>query len=137
METYFPTSILLLLEGFRQRFPARHFAYFRGDLWALAMLGITRKCITHIARTCVFVERHLASCERFLAESHWDLRGGSQTLVAQVLEQQSDRLSLWDALWAAVATTLIPKVRGQMPGVQKWHDHSGDPARGESLVGHH
>jgi hypothetical protein len=24
-----------------------------------------------------------------------------------------------------------------MPGVQKWHDHSGDPARGESLVGHH
>jgi hypothetical protein len=38
---------------------------------------------------------------------------------------------------AAVDTTLIPKGRGRMPGVQKWHDHSGDPARGESLVGHH
>lgn len=38
---------------------------------------------------------------------------------------------------AAVETTRVPKVRGQMPGVQKWHDHRGDPARGESLVGHH
>jgi hypothetical protein len=137
MDTYFPMSILLLLEGFRQHFPAQHFAYFCGYVWALAMLGTTRKCMTNIARTCVFVERHLASWERFLAESHGDLQGVSQTLVTQLLQQLGDRLSLGDALLAAVDTTLIPKVRGKMPGVQKWHDHSGDPAHGESLIGHH
>jgi hypothetical protein len=137
MDTYFPTTMLLLLEGFRQYFPAQHLAYFRGDVWALAMLGTTRKGMTNVARTCVFVERHLASWERFLAESPWDLRGVSQTLVTQLLQQLGGRLYLWDAVLAAVDTTLIPKVRGQMPGVQKWHDHSGDPARGESLVGHH
>jgi hypothetical protein len=137
MDTYFPTSILLLLEAFHQYFPAQHFAYFRGYIWALAMLGTTRKCMTNVARTCVFVERHLASWERFLAEAQWDLRGVSHTLVTQVLQQLGGRLYLWDALLAAVDTTLIPKVRGKMPGVQKWHDHSGDPARGESLVGHH
>ena len=53
------------------------------------------------------------------------------------VQQLGAELYLWDALLAAVDTTLIPKVRGQMPGVQKWHDHSGDPAHGESLVGHH
>jgi hypothetical protein len=137
MDTYFPTTILLWLEGFRQHFPAQHFAYFRGYVWALAMLGPTRQCMTNIARSCVFVDRHLASWERFLAESHWDLRGVSQTLVARLLQQLGSRLYLWDALLAAVDTTLVPKGRGQMPGVQKWHDHSGDPARGESLVGHH
>jgi len=137
MDTYFPTTILLLLEAFRQHFPAQHFAYFRGYLWALAMLGTTRKCMTNIARTCVFVDRHLASWERFLAEAHWDLRGVSQTLVTHLLQQVGAQGYLWDALLAAVDTTLIAKVRGKIPGVQKWHDHSGDPARGESLVGHH
>jgi hypothetical protein len=137
MDTYFPTTILLLLEGFRQHFPARHFAYFQGYVWALAMLGTTRKCMTNIARTCVFVERHLASWERFLAEAQWDLRGVSQPVVTQLLQQLGRRLYLWEALLAAVDTPLLPKVCGQMPGVQKWHEHSGDPARGESLVGHH
>jgi len=137
MDTYFPTTILLWLEGFRQHFPAQHCAYLRGYVWALAMLGTTRKCMTKMARSCVFVDRHLARWERVLAESHGDLRGVSQTLVARRLQQLGSRLYLWDALLAAVDTTLVPKGRGQMPGVQKWHDHSGDPARGESLVGHH
>ena len=137
MDTYFPATMMLLLEGFRQHFPAQHFAYFRGYIWALAMLGTTRKCMTNIARTCVFVDRHLSSWERFLAESHWDLRGVSQTLVTHLLQQLGASVYLWDALLAAVDTTLIPKVRGQMPGVQTWHDHSSNPARGAALVGHH
>jgi DDE superfamily endonuclease len=137
MDTYFPTTILLLLESFRQYFPAHHFAYFCGYIWALAILGTTRKCMTNIARSCVFVERHLASWERFLAEAQWDLRGVSQRLVTQLLQQLGASLCLWDALLATVDTTLIPKVRGQMPGVQKWRDHSSNPARGDSLVGHH
>jgi hypothetical protein len=126
-----------LLEGFRQHFPARHVADFQGDVWALAMLGTTRQCLPNSARTGVVVERHLASWERFLAASHGERRGVRQTLVAQWLEPRGDRLSLWDALLAAGDTTRIPKGRGKMPGVQTWHDHRGDPARGESLVGHH
>jgi DDE superfamily endonuclease len=137
MDTYFPTTIVLLLEGFRQSFPARHFAYFRGYIWALVLLGTTRKCMTNVARTCVFVERHRASWERFLAEAQWDLRGVSQTLVTQLLRQLGGHLHLCDAWLAAVDTTLISKVRGKMPGVQTWHGHSGNPARGGSLVGHH
>jgi hypothetical protein len=93
--------------------------------------------MTNIARSCVCVERHVASWERFLAEAQWDLRGVSQTLASWLVQQLGARMDLWDALLAAVDTTLIPKVRGKMPGVQKWHDHSGNPARGESLVGHH
>jgi hypothetical protein len=137
MDTYFPATMMAYLEVFRQHFPAQHFAYFRGYVWALAMLGTTRKCMTNIARSCVFVERHLASWERFLSGAQWDLRAVSQHLVTQLLQQLGSSLCLWDALLAAVDTTLIPKVRGQMPGVQKWHDHSGNPARGEALVGHH
>ena len=30
MDTDFPSTILLWLEGFRQHVPAQHFAYFRG-----------------------------------------------------------------------------------------------------------
>jgi hypothetical protein len=85
----------------------------------------------------VFVERHLASWERFLAASQWDRQGVSHTLVSHLVQQLGASVDLWDALLAAVDTTLIAKVRGKMPGVQKWHDHSGNPARGASLVGHH
>jgi hypothetical protein len=137
MDTYFPASIVPYVEMFRQSFPAQHFAYFRGYVWALAMLGTTRKCMTNIARTCVFVDRHLASWERFLAVYQWDLRRVHQRLVTQLLQELGASMYLWDALLAAVDTTLVAKVRGKMPGVQKWHDHSGNPARGESLVGHH
>jgi hypothetical protein len=137
MDTYFPATIVAYLDVFRQCFPTQHFAYFRGYVWALGMLGTTRKCMTNIARTCVFVERHLASWERFLAEAQWDLQGVSQMLVKQLLQHLGGSASLWDALLAAVDTTLVAKVQGKMPGVQQWHDHSGNPARGASLVGHH
>jgi hypothetical protein len=137
MDTDFPATIVASLDLFRQHFPAQHFAYFRGYVWALAMLGTTRQCMSNMARSCVVVERHLASWERFLAEAQGDLRGVSQTLVSWLGPQLGARMDLWDALLAAVDTMLMPKVRGTMPGVQTWHDHSGNPARGESLVGHH
>lgn len=92
LETYVPTTSLLWLEGFRQHVSAQHFAYVRGDVWALALLGTTRQCLTHIARSGVFVDRPLASWERVLAEFHGDLRGVSQTLVAQLLQPLGSRL---------------------------------------------
>jgi hypothetical protein len=63
--------------------------------------------------------------------------GVSQTLVGHLVQQLGARVSLGDAVLAAVDTTLIPKVRGTRPGVQQWHDHRGNPARGESLIGQH
>jgi len=137
MDTDCPATIGASLELFRQHFPAQHFAYFRGDVWALAMLGTTRKCMTNIARTWVFVERQLARWERFPAESQGDQRGVSQTLVRHLIQPLGPSVYRWDAVLAAVDTTLIPKVRGQMPGVQTWHDHRGDAAGGESWVGQH
>ena len=137
MDTYFPASIVPYVDRFRQSFPAQHFAYFRGYVWALAMLGTTRKCMTNIARTCVFVDRHLASWERCLAVYQWELRTVHQRLVTQLLQDLGASMSLWEALLAAVDTTLVAKVRGKMPGVQQWPDPRGNPARGESWVGHH
>jgi hypothetical protein len=125
------------LEGFRQQFPVQHCAAWQGYVWALAMLGTTRRCLTTLARTGVCVERHLASWEGFLAEHHGERHGVSQTLVSHLLRQLESRLVRWEALLAAVETTLIPKVWGKRPGVQQWHAHRGNPARGESLVGHH
>jgi len=66
------------LELLHQQFPAQHFAYFRGDVWALAMWGTTRQCMTNITRTWVFVDRHLASWKRLLAELQWDLKGSAR-----------------------------------------------------------
>jgi hypothetical protein len=91
MDTYVPTTIWLLLGGFRQDVPAQHVAYFRGSVWALAMLGTTRQGLTTVARTWVFVERHLASWERFLAEAQWDLRGVSHALVTPWLQPLGGR----------------------------------------------
>jgi hypothetical protein len=136
MDPSFPTSLLLRVEAFRQDLPAQHFAYCRGDIWALVRLGPTRQGMTNVARTWVFVARHWARGERVRAAAQWELRGGSQTLVTQLLQQRGDRLYRWDALLVAVDTTLIPNVRGKMLGVQKWPDHSGDPARGGARVGH-
>jgi hypothetical protein len=137
MDTSFPATMRASLEVCRQHLPAQHCADCRGDVWALARLGTTRTCRTNVARSRVFVERHLASWERLLAESHWDLRGVSHTLVTRLVPQVGASLYWWDAWLAAVETTVSATVRGPMPGVQTWHDHSGNPARGESWVGHH
>src|ERR1700757_3794817 len=98
MDTDFPTTIWLLLEGFRQDFPAHPVADVRGDVWALALLGTTRTCMTTVARTCVCGARQLASWERFLAEAQGDRHGVSQTRVTPRLQPLGGRLDRWDAV---------------------------------------
>lgn len=61
-DTSFPSTMMAYLEGFRQYFPAQRIAYVRGDVWALALLGATRKRMTNSAHSCVFVEQHLRPC---------------------------------------------------------------------------
>jgi hypothetical protein len=137
MDILFPPMIITYLTGFAPVFSANHFQYFRGLVLAGMLLGQRRKCVTNIARVCFFVDRHLSSGERFLSAYHWDLTQVSQRLVALLQEQLGDKLLIWGGYLTWVDTTLVLKVKGRMPGVQKWHDHSGNPDRGSPLVGHH
>ncbi len=137
MDTLFPSTILQMLQGFAPLFGAHHFLYFRGFVLATLLLGTTRKCMTHLARTCFFVERHLSSWERFLSQAQWDLPALQQHLVKRLREHLGDQMLVFGASLAWVDTTLIAKVKGRMPGVQRWHDSSGNPDRGSHLVGHH
>ncbi len=101
------------------------------------LLGQTRKCATNMVRVCFFVDRHVSSWERFLSQSQWDLTAVRQGLVSLIQQKLGNRLWSCGAYLAWVDTTLIAKVKGQMLGVQKWHDHSGNPDWGTHLVGHH
>jgi hypothetical protein len=93
--------------------------------------------VTNIARVCFFVERHVSSWERFVSQYQWDLSAVQRRLVTLLRERLGDQLLVAGAYLAWIDTTLVAKVKGRMPGVQPWHDHSGNPARGTSLVGHH
>ncbi len=137
MESLFPPTIIRILGGFAPFFAANNFLYFRGFVLAAMLLGQTRKCMTNIARVCFFVDRHIASWERFLSHYQWELTRLQERMVSLVQEHFGEKLFMYGALLAWVDTTLIAKVKGKMPGVQKWHDHSGNPDRGTSLVGHH
>lgn len=137
MDTLFPMSLLRVFEPFVPLFAANHFRYFQGWMLATLLLGTTRKCVTHIAGVCFWVERHVSSWERFLSEAQWDLPAVQHRMVALLQEQVGEQLLICGAYLAWVDTTLVSKVKGMMPGVQCWHDHSGNPDRGAHLVGHH
>jgi len=137
MDTLFPTTIINYIGAFASIFTANNFIYFRGFVLGFLLLGQTRKCVTNIARACFFVERHVSSWERFLARSQWNIDDVRCRLVKLLKEQLGGKLLIYGAYLAWVDTTLIAKVKGKMPGVQKWHDSSGNPGRGEHLIGHH
>jgi hypothetical protein len=137
MDTLFPTTIINYIGAFASAFTANNFIYFRGFMLGFMLLGETRKCVTNIARTCFFVSRHVSSWERFLSQYQWDITEVRQRLVKLLKERLQDKLLVYGAYLAWVDTTLVAKVKGNMPGVQKWHDHSGNPDRGEHLIGHH
>jgi len=137
MDTLFPMSLLHVLESFAPLFAANHFRYFQGWMLATLLLGTTRKCVTNIARVCCWVDRHVSSWERFLSEAQWDLPAVQERMVRLLQAQLGDQLLIGGAYLAWVDTTLVSKVNGRMPGVQCWHDHSGNPDRGAHLVGHH
>ncbi len=137
MDTLFPTTIINYIGAFASAFAANNFIYFRGFMLGFLLLGATRKCVTNIARACFFVSRHVSSWERFLSQYQWDITEVRQRLVTLLKERLQDKLLVYGAHLAWVDTTLVAKVKGNMPGVQKWHDHSGNPDRGEHLIGHH
>jgi len=137
MDTLFPTTIINYIGVFASAFTANNFIYFRGFMLGFLLLGETRKCVTNIARACFFVSKHISSWERFLSQYQWDINDLRQRLVTLLKEKLQDKLLVYGAHLAWLDTTLVAKVKGKMPGVQKWHDSSGNPDRGEHLIGHH
>jgi hypothetical protein len=101
------------------------------------LLGQTRKCVTNVARVCFFVDRHISSWERFLSQAQWDMGQIQKRLLSLIIERMKEKLLVHGAYLAWIDTTLIAKFKGKMPGVQKWHDHSGNADRGTHLIGHH
>lgn len=104
---------------------------------AYLLLGQTRKCVTNIARVCFFVDRHVSGFERFLSEYQWDLPALQKQTLTLINARLGDQLLICGGFLTWLDTTLISKTKGRMAGVQKWRDHSGNPDRGEYLVGHH
>lgn len=133
----FPPAIIGLIDMFVPYFAANNFIYFRGFILAYMLLGQTRKCVTNIARACFFVDRHIASWERFLSTSRWNLAGLRKCMTSLLIDKLRGSLLIHGKYLAWLDTTLISKVKGRMAGVQKWHDHSGNPDRGDRIVGHH
>ena len=135
--TLFPAIIIAYIGHFAPYFPANNFIYFRAMMLAYMLLGQARKCVTNIASVSFFVERHISSWERFISQHQWDLSSVKKRLVTLLMEQLGDKLLIYGGYLACVDTTFATKVQGEMPGVQKWHDHSSNPDRGEHLIGHH
>lgn len=126
-------SYLLL---FRPHFNKPSFVYFSGYIVSLLLTG-GRKTMSRVAQTCFFVDRHLASWERFLAENAWDPTALGQTLLDTLRLKLGSSLQVHGAYLAVVDTLLIAKNGRQMVGVPGLHAHSGNADRGERLRGHH
>jgi hypothetical protein len=136
MDTFFPTALLTYLEPFRQLFSAPSYRYFKSYIWAMLILE-GRKCITNVEHACFFLDRHIASFERFLAKNKWDMNQVSKTMVHLLVKVLADSLYVCGAFLFVVDTTFNAKASKKMLGVQKWKDHSGNPDRGQYLIGHH
>jgi hypothetical protein len=137
MDTLFPVAIITYINMFASEFAANNFIYFRGFVLGFLLLGQTRKCVTNIAGACFFVDRHVSSWERFVSQYQWNINDVRFRLVKLLRERLQGKILVYGAHLAWVDTTLVAKVKGKMPGVQKWHDSSGNPDRGEHLIGHH
>ena len=86
MENFFPEILIQYLLPFRQAFSKPGFGYFQGFIAAL-LLSQGRKCISHIANTCFFIDKSLSSWERFLASAQWDLPQVTQHLIGLLIKQ--------------------------------------------------
>jgi len=119
MDNFFPAIIIAYLWHFRQAFSSTSFPYFQGFIVAL-LLKEGRKCVTGITSVCFFLDKSLASFERFLSQSQWDLDQLLRQLIQLCLDQLSDSLLYANRYLIAIDTTFVKKVRGSMLGVQKW-----------------
>ena len=121
---------------FRAHFNKPSFVYFSGYLVSLLLTG-GRKTMSRVAPPCFFVERHLVSWERFLAENTWDAAALGQTLLETLRLKLAASLQVQGVYLAGVDTLLIAKNGQQLLGLQTWPDPSGNADRGERIRGQH
>jgi len=121
---------------FRPHFTKPSFVYFSGYILSLLLTG-GRKTMSRVAQTCFFVDRHLTSWERFLAENRWDPLAVVGTLIKTLPAKLGDELQVHGAYLSVVDTLLIAKNGYRMLGIQTWKDHSDNADRGERVRGHH
>jgi len=136
MNTFFPDVLLSYLVLFRQTFSEPSYRYFKSFVWAMLIVG-SRKTVTNVANACFFLDRHIASFEKFLSEYKWDMNQVSKTMTRLLLKVLADKLYICKAFLLSIDTTFTAKASKKMPGVQKWKDHSGNPDRGSYITGHH
>ena len=121
---------------FRPHFNKPNFVYFSGYVLSV-LLTSGRKTMSRVSNTCFWIDRHLASWERFLADNLWDTTAVLGTLLGSLTSKLGDSLQVHGAYLAVLDTCLIAKNGNRMLGIQKWKDHSGNADRGESIRGHH
>jgi len=136
MESLVPAVLFTYLTLFKPHFTKPSFVYFSGYILSILITG-GRKTMNHVAHTCFWVDRHLSSWERFLAEYRWDPTALLSTLLEALKAKLGQELMVHGAFLAVVDTLLIAKNGRKMPGIQTWKDHSGNADRGERLRGHH
>ena len=136
MAALVPAVLCSYLMLFRPHFTNPSFVYFSGYILSLLLTG-GRKTMSRVANTCFWVDRHLASWERFLAENRWDPTAVFGTLLEILKTKCGEQLQVYGAYLAVVDTLLMAKNGHKMPGIQKWKDHSGNADRGGSMRGHH
>ena len=136
MNAFFPPVLLTYLELFRQLFSSPSYSYFKAYIWGMLIVD-GRKCITKIGHACFFVDKHIASFERFLSENKWDMHQVARILVRLLVDTLKDKLRIHGAFLLAVDTTHTAKNSKKMIGIQKWTEHSGNADRGKYIIGHH
>jgi len=136
MNAFFPSMLLTYLDPFGQLFSSPSYSYFKAYIWGMLMVE-GRKCITKIGHACFFLDRHIASFERFLSDNKWDMNQVSRTLVRLLMDTLKDKLYIYGAFLLAVDTTYTAKNSKKMIGIQKWIEHSGNADRGKYIIGHH
>jgi hypothetical protein len=135
-DVFFPTIILTYLECFRQAFSKVNYNYFKSFIWS-SMLVKGRKCITNIHNACFNLEKHFSSFERFLSQNKWDINKVIKLIVNTLIRELKEKLIIHNGYLAVIDTTYNAKNSKKMPGIQKWHQHSSNADRGNSLIGHH
>ena len=136
MASLVPAVLFSYLTLFRPHFTKPSFVYFSGYILSLLLTG-GRKTMNRVANTCFWVDRHLSSWERFLAEYRWDPTAIFGTLLETLKTKLGEELQVHGAFLAVVDTLLIAKNGDKMPGVQTWKDYSGNADRGDRIRGHH
>lgn len=136
MAVLIPEILYGYLLLFRSHFTKPSFVYFSGYILSLLLTG-GRKTMSRVAHTCFFIDRHLVSWERFLAENRWNPLAVVGTLLTTLRAKLDDELQVHGAFLSVVDTLLIAKNGNRMLGIQKWKDHSDNADRGERIRGHH